>query len=91
MLRPDFIVNLNGFEGPLDLLLSLAKSQKVDLKLCIRESLKVSDSILQILIHTSAHKQLEDQPAIMKNKLVPNERPTLSLKQDFRKEEIDRC
>ena len=32
MLRPDFIVNLNGFEGPLDLLLSLAKSQKVDLK-----------------------------------------------------------
>ena len=32
MLRPDFIVNLNGFEGPLDLLLSLAKSQRVDLK-----------------------------------------------------------
>ena len=32
MLRPDFIVNLKGFEGPLDLLLSLAKSQKVDLK-----------------------------------------------------------
>ena len=32
MLRSDFIVNLNGFEGPIDLLLSLAKSQKVDLK-----------------------------------------------------------
>ena len=32
MFRPDFIVNLNGFEGPLDLLLSLAKSQRVDLK-----------------------------------------------------------
>ena len=27
----DLIVNLEGFEGPLDLLLTLAKSQKVDL------------------------------------------------------------
>ncbi len=32
MPKKDFIVNLEGFEGPLDLLLSLAKSQKVDLK-----------------------------------------------------------
>ena len=27
----DLIVNLDGFEGPLDVLLTLAKSQKVDL------------------------------------------------------------
>ena len=32
MLKTDFIVNLDGFEGPLDLLLSLAKTQKVDLR-----------------------------------------------------------
>ena len=32
MLKKDFIVNLDGFEGPLDLLLSLAKTQKVDLR-----------------------------------------------------------
>ena len=29
--QDDLIVNLEGFEGPLDLLLTLAKSQKVDL------------------------------------------------------------
>ena len=27
----NFLVDLDGFEGPLDLLLSLAKEQKVDL------------------------------------------------------------
>ena len=27
-----FIVDLNGFDGPLELLLSLAQKQKVDLK-----------------------------------------------------------
>jgi segregation and condensation protein A len=27
----DFIVDLDGFEGPIDLLLSLAREQKVDL------------------------------------------------------------
>ena len=31
MSVPNFIVNLDGYEGPLDLLLSLAKEQKVDL------------------------------------------------------------
>lgn len=29
--HPDFIVDLDGFEGPIDLLLSLAREQKVDL------------------------------------------------------------
>ena len=32
MSVPNFIVDLDGYEGPLDLLLSLAKEQKVDLK-----------------------------------------------------------
>ena len=31
-IKPELYVNLDGFEGPLDLLLTLAKSQKVDLK-----------------------------------------------------------
>ena len=31
-LKPELYVSLEGFEGPLDLLLTLAKSQKVDLK-----------------------------------------------------------
>ena len=31
----DLIVNLGEFEGPLDLLLTLAKSQKVDLMLSL--------------------------------------------------------
>ncbi len=30
--KPELHVILDGFEGPLDLLLTLAKSQKVDLK-----------------------------------------------------------
>ena len=30
--KPELYVSLDGFEGPLDLLLTLAKSQKVDLK-----------------------------------------------------------
>ena len=30
--KPELYVSLDGFEGPLDLLLSLAKNQKVDLK-----------------------------------------------------------
>lgn len=30
--KPELHVSLDGFEGPLDLLLTLAKSQKVDLK-----------------------------------------------------------
>ena len=30
--KPELHVSLEGFEGPLDLLLSLAKRQKVDLK-----------------------------------------------------------
>ena len=30
--KPELYVNLDGFEGPLDLLLTLAKNQKVDLK-----------------------------------------------------------
>lgn len=29
---PDFVVDVDGFEGPLDLLLSMARTQKVDLK-----------------------------------------------------------
>ena len=29
--EPQLIVNLDGFEGPLDLLLTLARNQKVDL------------------------------------------------------------
>ena len=30
--KPELHVSLDGFEGPVDLLLTLAKSQKVDLK-----------------------------------------------------------
>ena len=32
LTKPELLVSLDGFEGPLDLLLTLAKSQKVDLK-----------------------------------------------------------
>ena len=31
-VKPELYVSLDGFEGPLDLLLTLAKTQKVDLK-----------------------------------------------------------
>ena len=31
-IKPELYVSLDGFEGPLDLLLTLAKKQKVDLK-----------------------------------------------------------
>ena len=30
--KDDFILNIEGFEGPIELLLDLAKNQKVDLK-----------------------------------------------------------
>lgn len=50
----DFVVDLDGFEGPLDLLLSLARAQKVDLKKI--SILALADQYLAYLQRVQAQK-----------------------------------
>src|ERR1700759_4441387 len=54
----ELIVNLEGFEGPLDLLLTLARDQKVDLRRISMVAL-----VDQYLAHVAQAKRLSLEPA----------------------------
>src|SRR3982074_2717412 len=54
----ELIVNLEGFEGPLDLLLSLARDQKVDLRRISMVAL-----VDQYLAHVAQARRLRRPPA----------------------------
>src|SRR5277367_4492397 len=49
----ELIVNLEGFEGPLDLLLSLARDQKVDLR-----RISMVDLVDQYLAHVAQARRI---------------------------------